>query len=112
MEDFDNLKLENIFDILSNKNIKIKDTLDNINKLKLNLDTDHIKKLSDVSDNLNNAYEELKEIYYHILDNDNTISKTDEELKNINTIKIDNIIKKTFLPYMMLMKIKLENELT
>ena len=111
MEDFDNLKLENIFDILSNKNIKIKDTLDDINKLRLNLDTDNIKKLSDVSENLNNAYEDLEEIYYHILDNDNTILKTEDELKDMKIRKIDNIIKKTFLPYMMLMKIKLENEL-
>ena len=110
MEDFDNFKLENIFDILSYKNIKIKDTLDDINKLRLNLDTDNIKKLSDVSENLNNAYEDLKEIYYHILDNDNSISKTEDELKNMKNRKIDNIIKKTFLPYMMLMKIKLENE--
>lgn len=110
MQDFDTLKLEDIFSLLNNKNLKIKETLDNISKLKLNMNTEYIKKLSDVSDNLNNSYEDLKEIYYHILDNDNSISKTDEEMREIRTYKIDNIIQKTFLPYMMLMKIKLENQ--
>lgn len=110
MEDLETLKLETIFDSLDSKNIKIKNKLYDINKLKLKIDTEHIKKLSDVSDNLNHAFEELKEIYYHLLENDSSISKTEEESLDIKSYKIDNHIKKVFLPYMMLMKIKLENE--
>mgnify|MGYP001442717785 CR=1 FL=1 len=107
----DSLKLDTIFESIDNKNNKIKDKLNDISKLKLKIDTEHIKKLSDVSDNLNYAFEELKEIYYHMLGNDNSISKTEEELVEIKSYKIDNHIKKVFLPYMLLMKIKLENEL-
>ena len=110
MEDLETLNLDTIFDSLNNKNNKIKTKLNDITKLKLKIDTEHIKKLSDVSDNLNHAFEELKEIYYHLLDNDSSISKTEEELLDIKSYKIDNHIKKVFLPYMMLMKIKLENE--
>ena len=110
MEGLDNVKLDDIFELLNNKNDSISNTLENISKLKLKIDTEYIKKLSDVSDNLNNAFLELKEIYYHLLENDNSISKTDEESEEIKTYKIDNHIKKMFLPYMMLMKIKLENE--
>ena len=110
MEDLNTLKLDTVFDSIDNKNNKIKDKLNDISKLKLKIDTEHIKKLSDVSDNLNHAFEELKEIYYHLLDNDSSISKTEEESLEIKSYKIDNNIKKLFLPYMMLMKIKLENE--
>jgi len=109
MNNLNDLKLDDIFELLNNKNDNIRDTLNSINKLKLKIDTEHIKKLSNVSDNLNNAFEELKEIYYHMLDNDSSISKTDEDNQQIKTYKIDNHIKKTFLPFMLLMKIKLEN---
>lgn len=110
MEDLDNIKLDTIFELINGKNNKIQNKLNDISKLKLKIDTDHIKKLSDVSDNLNNAFEELKEIYYHLLENDSSISKSEEERNEIRTYKIDNHIKKTFLPYMMLMKIQLENQ--
>ena len=110
MEDLVNLKLDTIFNSIDNKNNNIKDKLEDISKLNLKIDTEHIKKLSVVSDNLNNAFEELKEIYYHLLSNDSSISKTEEESVEIKSYQIDNHIKKVFLPYMMLLKIKLENE--
>lgn len=109
MEDIHNLNLADIINVINNKNNKIKNTIDNINKLKLKIDTEHIKKLYDVSNNLNNAFIELKEIYYHLLDNDNTISKTEEDNEEIKKYKIDNYIQKVFLPYMLLMKINLES---
>jgi hypothetical protein len=109
MDGLYNLKLDDIFSLLNNKNSKIKDIFDNINKLKIKIDSEHIEKLLNVSDNLNHAFDELEEIYYHMLDNDSSISKTDEESEEIKTYKIDNHIQKIFLPYMMLMKIKLEN---
>ena len=110
MEDLVNLKLDTIFNLIDNKNNNIKDKLEDISKLNLKIDTEHIKKLSVVSDNLNNAFEELKEIYYHLLSNDSSILKTEEEALEIKSYQIDNHIKKVFLPYMMLLKIKLENE--
>ena len=111
MDEIGDVKLEDVFSLIKNKNHSIENELNKINKLNLKIDTEHIKKLSDVSDNLNNAFEELKEIYYHLLDNDSSISKTEDESNEIKSYKIDNMIKKTFLPYMMLMKIKLENSM-
>jgi|AACY02.10.fsa_nt_gi hypothetical protein len=110
MEELD-IKLNDIFVLLNKKNNKIKNHFDNILKLKPKMEVEYITKLADISNSLNIIDEELKEIYYHLLDNDSTISKTEEELNEIKTYKIDNIIKKTFLPYMMLMKMKLENDM-
>lgn len=109
LNDLNNLKLNDIFELLNKKNDCIKNTIDDIGKLKLKINTEYIQKLSDVFDNLNIVCEDLEEIYYHLLDNDNTISKTEADEKEIKTYKIDNMIKKTFLPYMLLMKMKLEN---
>lgn len=110
MEELD-IKLNDIFVLLNKKNNKIKNHFDNILKLKPKMEVEYITKLADISNSLNIIDEELKEIYYHLLDNDSTISKTDEDNNEIKTYKIDNIIKKTFLPYMMLMKMKLENDI-
>lgn len=110
MEELD-IKLNDIFVLLNKKNNKIKNHFDNILKLKPKMEVEYINKLADISNNLNIIDEELKEIYYHLLDNDSTISKTEEDNNEIKTYKIDNIIKKTFLPYMMLMKMKLENDM-
>ena len=55
MEDLNTFKLDTVFDSIDNKNNKIKDKLNDISKLKLKIDTEHIKKLSDVSDNLNHV---------------------------------------------------------
>lgn len=111
MEDFNSINLEDVFELVNNKNEEIKKTFDDIKRLKIKIDTNNIKKLSDVSESLNTANDLLKEIYYHLLNNDSSISKTVEEVDELRTFKIDNIIKKTFLPYMMLMKIQLENNM-
>ena len=105
------MNLNDIFTLLNKKNTKIKNHFDNMIKLESKIEPEYITKLAGISTNLNLIEEELKEIYYHLLNNNSTISKTDEELNEIKTYKIDNIIKKTFLPYMMLMKMKLENDM-
>ena len=103
------LKLNDLFIKLQKKNNDINEIFEKINNLNIKMDTDHIKKLSAVSENLNVVNDDLNEIYYHLIDNDNTISKTLDDQTKIKDYKIDAVIKKTFLPYMMLMKINLEN---
>ena len=110
MDNLETFTLKNIFEQIDFKINKLKKIIDKFNNLELKIDTDNIKKLSIVSNNLNEAFDNLKDIYYHILENNENVTKSQEEKEIIKNNNINSIIQKTFLPYMMLMRIKLENE--
>lgn len=101
--------LDTIFEKLKNTNEKINKKFNNILHLKLKISADKISNLYDISISLNKTLDELELLYYHLLDNDNSKEKSIEIKNKIKSIKIDEKINKVFLPYMMLMKMSLEN---
>lgn len=102
--------LEDIFLLLKETNKKIDNRYNDILNLDLKIDVNHISILSEISSEMNKNLEQLDNIYYHLLGNDNNIEKSNELKGKIKDYEIENKIKKTFLPYMMLMRITLENQ--
>ena len=64
--------------------------------------------LSNISTNIQNLNDEVEELYLNCIDLNNT-NLTAEEKSRIREFKINNKIKDTFLPMMMIMKMILEN---
>jgi hypothetical protein len=88
---------------------KLEDTMDTIINMdsKNDINEDDIEKLNNVSDNLYNAIENMNDFYLMISNND--IDMSVEERLRLKNIKNNLKINKMFMPYMMLMKIKLDN---
>jgi len=88
---------------------KLEETMDNIINMdsKNDINEDDIEKLNNVSDNLYNAIENMNDFYLMISNND--IDMSVEERLRLKNIKNNLKINKMFMPYMMLMKIKLDN---
>ena len=88
---------------------KLEETMDNIINMdsKNDINEDDIEKLNNVSDNLYNAIENMNDFYLMISNND--IDMSVEERLRLKNIKNNLKINKLFMPYMMLMKIKLDN---
>lgn len=104
------ITLDCVFSKLKNTNSKINSKFEDILKLKLKMNTEYIQKLSEISTNLNFMLDELDDIYYHLLDNDDSYIKSNEEKNKIKNNKIDLEIKNKFLPFMLVMKMALENQ--
>jgi hypothetical protein len=88
---------------------KLEDTMDTIINMdsKNDINEDDIEKLNNVSDNIYNAIENMNDFYLMISNND--IDMSVEERLRLKNIKNNLKINKMFMPYMMLMKIKLDN---
>jgi hypothetical protein len=88
---------------------KLEDLMDTIINMdsKNDIDENDIEKLNNVSDNIYNAIEHMNDFYLMISNND--VNMSVEERLRLKNIKNNLKINKLFMPYMMLMKIKLDN---
>jgi hypothetical protein len=100
--------LTETLDILKDKLNNCSSFVDNIiNNYNETITLSNLKLLSNISSNINMIETELEEFYYIMIDNNTNLNA--EEKQKIKEIKINNKIRDAFLPYMMYMKILLEN---
>ena len=85
--------------IVINKILQLKDK---------KLNNDQIRMLVDISNNINEVDIRMEELYLSLIDN-SIYDKTAEELIKIKNNKIDKKIQEILLPYMLYMKLILEN---
>jgi hypothetical protein len=102
--------LNKLFEKLKNKNEEISLILNDIINLDIKLNKEQVDLLNNISNNINNTFIDLEKIYYQLLDNNDMIDNINkaERLKEIN---IQDKINKTFMPYIFLMRIMLENNI-
>lgn len=102
--------LNKLFDKLKKKNNEITLILNDIISLDIKLNADQIGILNNISNNINNTFIDLEKIYYQLLDKNDMIDNIIKAEK-IKEIKIQEKIDKTFLPYIILMRMLLENNI-
>lgn len=100
-----NYLLNNLIDSL-NKSIKNISKIRDISNKEIQLD--ELKLFSNISSNINNLSDETEELLLFVLDKSDG-EKTAEEKSKIRNIKINNKVQKILLPYMIYLKIVLEN---
>ena len=100
-----NYLLNNLIDSL-NKSIKNISKIRDISNKEIQLD--ELKLFSNISSNINNLSDETEELLLFVLDKSED-EKTAEEKSKIRNIKINNKVQKILLPYMIYLKIVLEN---
>jgi hypothetical protein len=102
--------LNKLFQNLKNKNEEISLLLNDIINLDIKINTEQLDILNNISNNINNTFIDLEKIYYQLLDKNDMIDNIDKSEK-LKEIMIQNKINKTFIPYMLLMRIMLENNI-
>ena len=105
--DFNNIieTFQNKLNKLILKSNKIKD---NFNKNEFNIDEDNLKLFLNISKNINLLNDQLEDLYILSLKtNQNNLNS--EEKSIIRNDKINNIVNKKFLPYMLFLQICLQN---
>jgi hypothetical protein len=104
-QDYD---LNNLINKLKKKNQEIVLLLNDITNLNISLNKDQIDLLNNISSNINNTYINLEKIYYQLLDKNDMIDNITKEEK-LKEIVIQEKIDKIFTPYIILMRMMLEN---
>ena len=101
-----------IDNLLENLNDKLKDTLSLFEKLikikQKKLQKKEIELFSKISCDINNLDERVKEFYFLLLDKSNE-EKSSEDIISLREMKINNKVQDILLPYMLYIKIILEN---
>jgi hypothetical protein len=100
--------LNNLINKLKKKNQEIVLLLNDITNLNISLNKDQIDLLNNISSNINNTYINLEKIYYQLLDKNDMIDNITKEEK-LKEIVIQEKIDKIFTPYIILMRMMLEN---
>jgi hypothetical protein len=109
----DNYTFKSIIDdIITNMKKQVEKMVDIMDKIidmdsKNDINEDDIEKLNSVSENLYKAVEHINDFYLMI--NNNEIDMSTEDKLRLKNLKNSLKINKMFMPYMMLMKIKLDN---
>lgn len=102
----------NIDNLLENLKEKLAENLTIFEKIlsikNKRLQKKEIEIFSNISSDINNMEERIKEFYYRLLDKSEE-EKTSDELIAIRDLQINNKIQDILLPYMIYMKIVLEN---
>jgi|SaaInlStandDraft_5_1057022.scaffolds.fasta_scaffold05307_3 predicted transcriptional regulator len=96
--------MEQIINNIQNKNNKINSFIEKIKEL----DNYNIDMLYHIFENIDDTFDKLENYYYLMLDKEDII-KNIQEQKQIKNIKISQQIQKTLLPYMFLMKMRLDD---
>ena len=104
------MNLNNIIKSIKDTNLKINNDLDKILNLNLSVNREDIDLMGEISHKFKDLENNVNTLYLSLLSNDEDKIKSTEEENEIKNIKIDNHIKKIFLPYMILMRIYLENQ--
>jgi hypothetical protein len=103
--------LNNVFETLQKR---LDSSQDFLNKINLNYNnviaTSNLKLLSDISSNISLLELQLEELYHYMLET-NQIEMSAEEQDKLKSYKINNKIQQNMMPYMLLMKLVLENDL-
>ena len=97
--------ITNLKEKLETNNIVINKILELKDK---KLNNDQIKMLVDISTNINEFDVRMEELYLSLID-DPIYDKTADEIIKIKNNKVDKKIQEILLPYMLYMKLILEN---
>ena len=104
-------ELNNVFETLQER---LSNSQDFLNKIKFNynnvVSTSNLKLLSEISTNINLLELQLEELYHYMLET-NQIEMSAEEQNKLKSYKINNKIQQNMMPYMLLMKLVLENDI-
>lgn len=104
-----NVQIDNLLEDLSDK---LKDTLSLFEKI-LNINQKHLQKkeielFSKISTDINNVNERVNDFYYCLLDKSDE-EKSAEDIISLREREINNKVHDILLPYMLYIKIILEN---
>ena len=97
--------MDNIKDIIykiKNKNENIDSIFNKILDLELNFNTDDIKLLYNIYNNLDIVENNINELYLFLANKDPNYKLNDIMKEKLNDINIDNKIMNMFLPYILL----------
>ena len=106
----DEFTMTNIFENFKKTNTNINNILDDIINLDIKIEPDFIEDINEISIKLKEVKKNLKDIYYLILKESPEYISDQNELNALKSIYIDKKITKIFLPYMILMRMKLEHD--
>ena len=98
--------VKDIITKIKQKNNDIDNTFDKILELNLNLNSDNVKLLYDIYNNLDTTLNNVEELYLLLSNNDPTINLDNNTRDRINDIDINNKIMKMFMPYMLLARMQ------
>lgn len=102
-------ELLNVFENLKEKLDSSQDFLTKIiNTYDNKITFSNISLLSDISSNINLLELQLDELYHYILETNNN-DMSAEEKNRLNSFKINNKIQEKIMPYMLYMKLVMEN---
>ena len=105
--DFNNI-IETFQNKLNKLILKLKKIKENFNQDEFNINEDNLKLFLDISKNINLLNDQLEDLYILSLKtNQNNLNS--EEKSIIRNEKINNIVNKKFLPYMLFLQICLQN---
>ena len=105
--DFNNI-IETFQSKLNKLILKSNKIKDNFNQDEFNIDEDNLKLFLNISKNINLLNDQLEDLYILSLKtNQNNLNS--EEKSIIRNDKINNIVNKKFLPYMLFLQICLQN---
>jgi len=96
--------MEQILNNIQNKNNKINSFIQKTKEL----NNHNVELLYNIFQNINDVFNSIENYYYLMLDKED-IYKTIEKEKRIKEIKINEQINKALIPYMLMMKMKLDD---
>ena len=104
-----NLIIENIQKKLFDLEKKISIIKKKFNQDNFNINNDKLNLFYKISSNINELNDQINELYMYSLDTVDTDDLTVDEKKELRESKINQIINKKFMPYIIFSKICLEN---
>ena len=103
-------QLINILETLKEKINNSQEFLDKIiNNYDEKISFSNLKLLSEISSNINLLELQSEELYYYMMETNN-VEQTAEEINKLKSFKINNKIQEKLLPYMLFMKLFMEND--